>query len=907
MQAAASIHAQYEAELAAVEALGDLTAAPTLRVDDTTDTVATISPGETKGIYFDSVDYEGNATRVFAYLGLPSDASVVNKVPAVVLVHGGGGSAFEDWVDEWVERGYAAISIDTEGQGPDGSTQHAMAGPERLGIYRDNGNPIEDQFMYHAVAGTVLANSLMRSLPEVNHHQVGVMGISWGGIITCTTIGLDDRFAFAISVYGCGDMHNADNGWGSALSSIDLYQQVWDPVLRLDRAEMPVFWFSWPAENNFPLDQQAVSYRKAAGPRMVSLVPGMGHGHPIGWIRPEAYDFAESVLTKGKVWCEQIWLSESGDSVSVKFQTDASLTAASLITTPDTGVTTNRTWTETSITLTDLGDGIWQASGTLPSNTTAWFINVTDGTTIATSGYQESGAGADILPYYRLNSTGAWQNAYDASLYVGEEIQFSPNPFSGGSWSWSGPDGFSFNYRSPKLTDVQFAQQGEYLATFTDTDGIVTNQIFNVDVDEPEIHVEGEDFDASSGVVDEGAHVGLINHNDWVQYNGVNLSAGANKLFVYYSSQVYASTASIETTSGTVLGTIDLPSTGSWTTWSLASGIIDVDTAVSDVVIRFEHPTGAAPFLCNIDWFEFKPNLALGQATTQSSTGFGGVASRAVDGDRSGNYPSGTITHTNKDENPWWEVDLGEDFSIGEIRIWNRTDTCCTSRLSNFLVSVLNSHGDITYAEFFADYPDPSLSLNAFGAMGRTIRVELTEQGDPLSLAEVEVFADRYITTVETSEDAFTQGGTNASNNYGTLSVLEVKATTAPMWTRRSFIKFPVTGLEGASQVDLILSVFGLQNAAGAPLELYSVSNDTWSESTVTWLTHPATDTLLQSFDVLSGDVGAQLSIDVTSYITGEASGDGTATFVIIQPDGETNLVEFGSKESGQGAFLQVR
>ena len=71
--------------------------------------------------------------------------------------------------------------------------------------------------MYHAVADTVLANSLLRSLPGVDADKVGIMGISWGGVITSTVIGIDDRFAFAIPTYGCGDLSEAPNQYGKSL------------------------------------------------------------------------------------------------------------------------------------------------------------------------------------------------------------------------------------------------------------------------------------------------------------------------------------------------------------------------------------------------------------------------------------------------------------------------------------------------------------------------------------------------------------------------------------------------------------------------------------------------------------------------------------------------------------------
>jgi len=70
--------------------------------------------GDVKAIFYDGLSWKGQPTRVFAYYGLPKNQGT-QKVPAMVLVHGGGGSAFIPWVQLWVSRGYAAISMDTCG------------------------------------------------------------------------------------------------------------------------------------------------------------------------------------------------------------------------------------------------------------------------------------------------------------------------------------------------------------------------------------------------------------------------------------------------------------------------------------------------------------------------------------------------------------------------------------------------------------------------------------------------------------------------------------------------------------------------------------------------------------------------------------------------------------------------
>ena len=69
-------------------------------------------------------------------------------------------------------------------------------------------------------------------------------------------------------------------------------------------------------------------------------------------------------------------------------------------------------------------------------------------------------------------------------------------------------------------------------------------------------------------------------------------------------------------------------------------------------------------------------NLALGKPAVQSSTADNdqAVAGLAVDGNTSGVFAEHSISHTNREQNPWWEVDLGEVCTIHEVRVWNRSD-----------------------------------------------------------------------------------------------------------------------------------------------------------------------------------------------------------------------------------------
>jgi uncharacterized protein YjdB len=131
-------------------------------------------------------------------------------------------------------------------------------------------------------------------------------------------------------------------------------------------------------------------------------------------------------------------------------------------------------------------------------------------------------------------------------------------------------------------------------------------------------------------------------------------------------------------------------------------------------------------------------NLALNGTATQSSIDYEGVPSRAIDGNTSGIWADGSITHTLEESNPWWEVDLDKEYYIGSINIYNRSGKTKT-RLSNFTVLVYSADSVLVYSETFTTYPDPSVTVVLDSVLGQRIKVQLNGTGI-LSLAEVQVF-----------------------------------------------------------------------------------------------------------------------------------------------------------------------
>ena len=86
-----------------------------------------------------------------------------------------------------------------------------------------------------------------------------------------------------------------------------------------------------------------------------------------------------------------------------------------------------------------------------------------------------------LTPYLLING-GAWQQTATASLGTGDSLKFGPQPISGGSWSWSGPAGFSAATREVQIANIQTSQAGAYMATYSNATGCKSTQNFNVSV-----------------------------------------------------------------------------------------------------------------------------------------------------------------------------------------------------------------------------------------------------------------------------------------------------------------------------------------------------------------------------------------------------------------------------------------
>lgn len=346
-----------------------------------TDTAA--MPGMT-GILYSSIPFKGEPVQVFAYYSAPDGEVPDGGWPAVVCVHGGGGTAFNDWVQKWNEHGYAAISMDLEGhfpiriakegRGPRVPTKYP--GPKRVGVFGDFEEPIEEQWYYHAVSQVILAHSLIRSFPEVNQELTGITGISWGGTLTSTTMGVDNRFKFAIPVYGCGFLPGSDGHQGDVIEAgpqSDTVNKYWDGSAYFSNVKIPTLWVNGTNDKHFTMPITQASSRAVNGPATMRFQLRMRHGHYPGWAPEEIYAFANSIVLKGNQLIQFDSPLIKEELASVSFTYPGKVKEAKLLYTLENGVWPKRKWEETTANIS--GSAI---SAGIPEGATALFFTAKD-------------------------------------------------------------------------------------------------------------------------------------------------------------------------------------------------------------------------------------------------------------------------------------------------------------------------------------------------------------------------------------------------------------------------------------------------------------------------------------------------------------------------------------------------
>ena len=358
--------------------------------------------GSVHSLLYEGEKFKGANTEVFAFYASPitlGEAKPGTKFPGVVLVHGGGGTAFAEWAHRWAKRGYAAIAMDLSGSQPIDPVYDAKAipvsgqankpetrkrlpngGPDQgpAEKFDSIGGDVSDDWPYHAAASVIRAHSLLRSFPEVDAERTAVTGISWGGYTTCLVASLDDRFKAAVPVYGCGFLHEGESVQKPMIDKLgdrhDAWVKAYDPSSLLPRCRVPILWVNGTNDVHYPLDSYQKSFDVVPGKKQMRIEVNMPHGHPPGWAPQEIGLFIDSFCRDGKPLAIPGKITTQVTEVRLSFESAVPVKSATLHYTTDTGLRSTREWKSIPA---QIGQGVVTAPKP-PADANTWFIALTD-------------------------------------------------------------------------------------------------------------------------------------------------------------------------------------------------------------------------------------------------------------------------------------------------------------------------------------------------------------------------------------------------------------------------------------------------------------------------------------------------------------------------------------------------
>ncbi len=186
---------------------------------------------EAENIRYKSFD----GMEVPAILYKPQEATSGNKVPALVLVHGGpGGQArrgYKAQVQFLVNHGYAVLDVNNRGSSGYGKT--FFTADDR----KHGREPLWD---------VVEAKKYLQTTGWVDEQKIGVMGGSYGGYMVLAALAFKpEEFAVGVDIFGVSNwvrtLKSIPPYWESARKS--LYKEIGDPETQLEmlKASSPLF------------------------------------------------------------------------------------------------------------------------------------------------------------------------------------------------------------------------------------------------------------------------------------------------------------------------------------------------------------------------------------------------------------------------------------------------------------------------------------------------------------------------------------------------------------------------------------------------------------------------------------------------------------------------------------------
>lgn len=220
-------------------------------------------------------------------------------------------------------------------------------------------------------------------------------------------------------------------------------------------------------------------------------------------------------------------------------------------------------------------------------------------------------------------------------------------------------------------------------------------------------------------------------------------------------------------------------------------------------------------------------------------------------------------------------------------------------------VSFSTANGNVAYRPGYGVDPDYVNASIDWDGLGDDMDNQTYGTGKGYSSANTAPPSGGVVLSVAPLSDTYADL-TAPTTNYGTSNVLMVKDNSSG-YDRSAYLRFVIPNGGSVSSATLKLKVvtIGSEGSGSRTVQIRRLASDSWSETGLTWNNRPAAGDIIDTID--AGTVGQTYSIDVSSYVSQEANGDGVVSFVLEQPANVNRMVHFGSRENaGNEPVLEI-
>jgi len=237
-------------------------------------------------------------------------------------------------------------------------------------------------WFYQALAQVIKAHSLIRSFPEVNPDKIGMVGISWGSMITSCVSALDSRLQFAIPIFGCGYLVGTDEIIGTDISFgieedeayLKNLMDNFEPSIYLPYTKIPMLFVNGATDVYFPIISNSKSADAIKGKASIHIEQNYGHGYLPAWGTEEVYAFADHIIRKRNPLFEIKKPKLNGLKLSVEAPLDEiNVETIILYYTTDT---TNKKWSDKKWLSKSLSTKTNMIEEVLPPNFLAAYVDI---------------------------------------------------------------------------------------------------------------------------------------------------------------------------------------------------------------------------------------------------------------------------------------------------------------------------------------------------------------------------------------------------------------------------------------------------------------------------------------------------------------------------------------------------